>query len=108
LIRTGKLCKGCTANKCNDAPTPSEPAIIGCPACDGLGCVHCEMLGSFEISDCPQSKVSDFVDFIQASDLFHQGCPPVMGGSLDQACWFLDAAQRLKTEMDVARGGLSE
>ena len=104
MIRSGKMCRGCTSCRCVDKPSEIEPAIIECPACGGLGCVHCDEVGSFELVGCPHDYADDILDLVPAVDLFQNGCPPVGGGSLDQANWFVDAARRLKSETEANKG----
>lgn len=104
MIRSGKLCKGCTHGRCNDKPTCNEPAIIECPACAGKGCTHCDEVGSFELVECPQDYVDDMVDLVPFVDHMDNGCLPVDGGALDQSNWFMDAARRLKSETEANQG----
>ena len=80
--------------------------IIECPSCGGKGCTNCEGVGSFELVGCPHDYADEMIDFVQIADLFNDGCPPVAGGSLDQASWFVDAARRLKSEEQAHKGEL--
>jgi len=36
-------------------------------------------------------------------ELFKKGLPPVAGGSLDQAAWFIEAAATLEREDNLAK-----
>ena len=98
LIRSGALCKACSRSKCVDMPTPESPLVIACPICGEVGCDACNETGYYELTECPSKMISDVVSFIRFADLFHKGCPPVDGGALDQANWFLDASSQLKND----------
>jgi len=98
LIRSGALCRACSRNKCVDMPTPESPVVIACPICGEKGCDACDDSGYYELTECPQKMITDVVSFIRFADLFNEGCPPVSGGALDQANWFLDAAGQLKAD----------
>lgn len=50
------------------------------------------------LDQCPNRYCSDVAPAIELIDLFHDGMPPVVGGVLDQAAWFLDAARFMKSE----------
>ena len=92
------LCRNCGA-ECVDCPTKRNPAIIACPICDERGCQHCERKGNYEITDCPQKQIdAELVQFLDLADMFEKGIPPIAGGSLDQASWFLKAFHFLKSE----------
>lgn len=68
-----------------------------CPTCFGLGCEHCDS-GEVRIEGCPQNACRDMFDTIEIIDLFYKGLPPVVGGVLNQAAWFIDAAKRFSQE----------
>ena len=40
---------------------------------------------------------------IDLIDMFHGGMPPIIGGVLDQAAWFIDAAKWLKRDEAKAK-----
>lgn len=69
---------------------------IECPSCSGYGCEHCKD-GQVEIG-CPRQETSGMVSLCEAIDLFHEGLPPVAGGSLDQSASFVEAARALKRQ----------
>lgn len=74
------------------------PATIDCPDCDGHGCDECNKRGSFDVTACPNQYVGDIRTAIPLMDLFENGLPPVSGGTLDQAAWFLSAVRTLQHE----------
>ena len=49
------------------------------------------------------------IDVVGLCDLYERGLPPIAGGALDQAAWFLEAANRLKHEEQTlkAEAGIS-
>jgi hypothetical protein len=102
LIRQGKLCKRCSDKGCKDLGTELEPIEIECPICQGVGCDQCNQ-GQWKLSGCPNQFCKPVVDLVGLCDLYERGLPPVQGGSLDQAAWFLDAAARLKHEENLLR-----
>ena len=69
-----------------------------CVYCDGKGCESCNGTGDTEIKGCPNTFCSDVVPAIELIELFHKGLPPVSGGVLDQANWFIEAARQLKRD----------
>jgi hypothetical protein len=40
---------------------------------------------------------------VQLIDLFEKGLPPIAGGTLDQAVWFLEAVKVLHNEEALAK-----
>jgi len=97
LIRQGKLCRGCSSKQCKDEGTEREPIEIECPQCRGQGCSECNQ-GSIRVLGCPNRVCSPIVDAVELCDLYAKGLPPVLGGALDQAVWFLEAAKLLEVE----------
>lgn len=95
MIRRGLLCRSCTASKCMDQ---GEDIEIECPACDGAGCEECSEAGHFVVDGCLNQYCRQIVPAVELIDLYHQGLPPIAGGSLDQAAWFIEAARWLKSE----------
>ena len=69
--------------------------------CGGSGCDRCEN-GELWIKGCPNDECRDIVPVIKLVDLFYKGVPPVTGGALDQAAWFVHAARTLKHEEALA------
>lgn len=98
-IRCGKLCKGCRG-KCSDPPTVEMPVIFECPDCEGtaIECESCNMTGEFKVTCCPNEYVGDVRNAIPLFDLFAKGMPPISGGVLDQANWFVAAYRTLQQE----------
>lgn len=97
MIHQGRLCRSCTNSVCRDAGTPQEPILIECPKCAGEGCEECDE-GRVAIDGCPNQFCRDVGRTVPMIDLFHKGLPPVAGGVLDQAAWFLEAARYLDAE----------
>jgi hypothetical protein len=97
LIRQGKLCRHCSDKECVDMGTDTEPIEIECPHCNGSGCSHCAQ-GSVRIQGCPNRFCRPIVDVIGLCDLYQKGLPPVSGGALDQAVWFVDAQRFLELD----------
>lgn len=57
-------------------------------------CETCLGMGRIEISNCPKRIVdSEMVEVLELADLMKDGLPPIAGGVLDQAAWFVNAAQ---------------
>jgi hypothetical protein len=69
-----------------------------CPECNGAGCDECGNTGQFTIIGCPNKFCRDVVKVTRLADLFEKGLPPIAGGALDQAAWFLDAVQILSND----------
>lgn len=97
-IRVGALCKSCSAKQCNDLGTEAEPIDLECPLCNGSGCDECYGLGNFRVVGCPNDYCRSIAKVARFADLFEKGLPPVAGGALDQAVWFLDAVQVLSND----------
>jgi hypothetical protein len=93
----GQLCRHCTDKKCKDIGTEQEPIEIECPSCSGEGCDECR-LGQVSITGCPNSYCTSVVSVTGLVDLFEKGLPPVGGGALDQAVWFIEAARFLRND----------
>jgi hypothetical protein len=55
------------------------------------------------IEGCPQKYCREIVPAIGLIDLFEKGLPPIAGGTLDQAVWFLEAAKVLSNEEALAK-----
>ncbi len=85
--------------------------MIACPTCDEQGCAECNQQGFFCISDCPKNHIDlEFYHITKLADWLQSGLPPVAGGALNQAAWFMDFAKLLKSEITIAeneyiRGG---
>jgi hypothetical protein len=82
---------------------PSEvlPAIGTCVVCGGnsIGCQECDGTGTFKITDCPQRWIDEWVwQMIELADLYEKGLPPLAGGVLDQAAYFVRFAKRVMDE----------
>ena len=103
MIRQGKLCKECKPTQCNELGSDLEPNVIECPSCDGVGCEQCEKTGGIKIAGCPNVACSQMAPTIDLIDMFHGGMPPIIGGVLDQAAWFIDAAKWLKRDEAKAK-----
>ena len=72
---------------------------MACPVCDEKGCDECDGSGNYEITDCPQKQIDEELrQFLDLYDLFEKGIPPINGGALDQASWFLKAVRFLRSE----------
>lgn len=97
LIRMGSLCRTCSDSKCRDLGSDAEPIEIECPSCNGSGCDHCNQ-GAIKITGCPNDYCRKIADATHLIDLYERGLPPVAGGALDQAAWFIEAARRLKSD----------
>lgn len=96
------MCRTCTDSTCRDAGSESEPIEIECPACNGHGCDQCDE-GSVSVTTCPNKYCREMAPLITLADLFAKGLPPVGGGVLDQAAWFLHAAQILERDEDTIK-----
>jgi len=83
--------------------TEAEPLEIECPQCRGSGCDECEDRGVFQIDGCPNTYCQSIAVFPRYADLFEKGLPPVAGGALDQAAWFLEAVQILSSDESEMR-----
>ena len=83
--------------QCLDKGTEAEPIEIMCPACDEKGCDHCDN-GYVTIIGCPEQYCREMVPVIDLIDLYNKGLPPVAGGSLDQAAWFISAQKQMRYE----------
>lgn len=82
-------------------PTPQLPAVATCVICGGssLACEACGGIGTFDIIDCPQRWIDDWVwQMIELSELYEKGLPPLSGGVLDQAAYFVRFAKRVMDE----------
>ena len=97
LIRQGQLCRTCSGKQCKDEGTDREPIEIECPTCRGNGCSECNS-GTIRILGCPNRIAGPVVDVVELCDLYQKGLPPISGGALDQAAWFLEAAKFLESE----------
>lgn len=94
------MCAGC-GNKCLNAPSISEPAIVECANCNGLGCSECDERGEWHLTHCPHELLGNGIgELFVFSELMQKGLPPVQGGMLDQSQWFLDAARFIWNEHD--------
>jgi hypothetical protein len=74
---------------------------MACPECEEMGCEHCKETGQIRITTCPHSEIVDLQQFFPLADLFKEGVPPIAGGALDQAQWFLTASRQLKCDESV-------
>lgn len=99
MIRTGALCRQCTAKKCNP---DYQYAEIECPSCNGQGCEDCNE-GLIRLSECPNRECSDMHQVVTLSDLFDKGVLPIAGGALDQSAWLIDAFQIFKSDESRAK-----
>jgi hypothetical protein len=73
-----------------------------CSACGGSaqGCSSCTF-GAVKISQCPLEIIDyETIELVKFVELYRRGLPPVMGGVLDQAQLFLDAADFGFSEID--------
>ena len=102
MIRQGHLCRDCTGSKCFDEGTDAEPLKIECPSCAGRDCSRC-VGGYVQIDGCPNAYCRDLAPIVDLAGLFQNGIPPVGGGSLDQAKWFIDVANQLKHDEDTLK-----
>ncbi|AMV34327.1 hypothetical protein VN12_19535 [Pirellula sp. SH-Sr6A] len=102
MIRRGRLCSLCTRTECKSKGTPDSPIEIECGSCDGQGCDSCQD-GFVSIDGCPGEMCSDVAMAVRLAGLFEKGIPPVLGGSLDQSAWFLDAVSVFKNEEAALR-----
>jgi hypothetical protein len=102
LIRAAKLCRSCGNGRCRDLGTDAEPIEIDCPQCGGEGCQACDK-GAFKVIGCPNQYCREITGTIELIELFKKGLPPVAGGSLDQAAWFISAAATLEREDNLAK-----
>jgi hypothetical protein len=106
MIRAGLVCGGCGIN-CRNKPTTAEPLVVACPNCDEQLCDDCQNQGFFLVDDCPKQAID--LELYQATRLagfLDSGLPPVAGGTLNQAAWFLDFAACLKSETGMAEAEL--
>lgn len=74
-----------------------QQLTIECPICGGGGCANCAN-GQFEMAQCPQEFCREVVPALGLIDRFNAGQSPVDGGVLDQAAWFVEAANFVKNE----------
>lgn len=80
---------------------------VACPNCEEKGCELCHGRGRFEIEGCPQQMVDrELADCLRPARLYEKGLPPVMGGSLDQANWFVEMAECYWSERAQCRAEL--
>jgi hypothetical protein len=82
-------------------PTPQLPAVGTCVVCGGnaAACEECSGSGTFDILDCPQRLIDDWVwQMIELAEMYEKGLPPVAGGVLDQAAYFVRFAKRVMDE----------
>jgi hypothetical protein len=109
MIRQGLLCRNCSDKECRDIGSDQEPIEIECPQCRGQGCSECNQ-GSVAVQGCPNQYCRSMIDVVGLCDLYERGLPPIAGGALDQAAWFLEAANRLKHEEQTlkAEAGISD
>lgn len=98
MIRTGKL-GGC-GRGCQCVGKKGQRITIECHECDGDGmiggkdCEVCGGIGEIELKRCAVVETADIVDLVTCLELFlDNGLPPVAGGVLDQAAWFVAAAK---------------
>jgi len=60
--------------------------------CNELGCPACDQLGYYLIPGCPKETIDqELLNCVSVIDFAKRGVMPVIGGSLDQSNWFLDA-----------------
>lgn len=99
MIRGGLLCSRCNDRHCVETEGGKEPVEYECPICNGTGqnCEHCKD-GFIALAECPNMFCREISDTVGLRDLYHEGLPPIAGGSLDQAFWFLEADKRLTME----------
>lgn len=55
------------------------------------------------VPGCPQAFVRPILAALRLADLFDKGLPPVTGGVLDQANWFVEFYTALQNEDSRAR-----
>lgn len=106
MIRSGALCRACTAKECHDLGTEREPIEIECPECRGNGCQHCNQ-GRMTITGCPNKECSTMYQFVQLADLFSKGILPTAGGALDQSASFIEAVQFYESDLAAVRAELN-
>ena len=80
----------------NDPPTPHEPMLAACVACDNRDsqCRTCGGRGTFRVEADPRGSIPS-VSFkvCQFADMYiEHGIPLVPGGIMDQSNWFNAAA----------------
>ncbi len=73
-----------------------------CPACDGEGCEECDD-GQYKVIGCPNAYCREVIPAVNMVDLFEKGLPPIAGGVLDQAAWFIDCVRVFANEESLAR-----
>ena len=100
------MCSGCRGG-CHDAPSVSEPALVECAECGGGGCAECGGAGRWMLEHCPLRLWDSGLDeLFDLAALQSKGLPPIAGGALDQAHWWMECAARLVDEQ--RRVGLSD
>lgn len=67
--------------------------------CHGYGCDKCTD-GQLVLDGCPNAMCRGLGPTIEAINLFHEGLPPIAGGSLDQCSQFIDAARHYKIALE--------
>lgn len=80
-----------------------EPECIDCPICDGRGCKECQDRGQIILTECPYENyiTSDIRELVMLAGLHRKGSPPVAGGTLDQANWYMEATNVLWRDQDT-------
>lgn len=62
-------------------------------------CDECGGTGTFDITDCPQRWIDDWVwQMIELAEMYEKGLPPVIGGVLDQTAYFVRFAKQVIDE----------
>lgn len=64
--------------------------------------MHCEN-GSTQIEGCPNQYCRQMVPAIRLIEQFKKGMPPIAGGVLDQAAWFIEAAELLEHDEAIIK-----
>jgi hypothetical protein len=106
MIKAGLICNGC-GRSCKNQPTEFEPLVVACPTCDEQGCGDCNGEGFFYVRGCPKQEIDlELYHVIKLADYLESGLPPVAGGSLNQAAWFMDFSRLLRSEVSLAEGEL--
>ena len=66
-------------------------------------------MGEWELTTCPEHVLGGGVmELVSLADLFERGLPPVAGGTLDQAAWFVEAAEFWRSEQYQAMRAAQE
>jgi hypothetical protein len=82
---------------------------VPCSGCDGPGCEQCDGRGHFLLTECPMALIDqELQEVFPIADLFKEGIPPTVGGSLDQPKWFLNFCNQLAFEENKINAAKNE